>query len=328
MSDKSLSSTEPIDREIRSLELRIKEAELQIRRQEIEKSIQSNKHLNWSAIVPIITVIVGGLLTFWSSERSAYNQRNNELILERQKSQTSLVLEAIKTGDRDKAAQNLKWFVQVGFLDDPHGTIAKLVKEDNLPVLPSQNAELLKAGQNQINSVLSLQRGDTEQAKQDLQKSENLTQVELKNNPSNIIAKLQQGFNYKTQAQISLEKGDIDNVETLTGKAMTMFREVAGSAVGNAEQMHILGNAFTGMGNVLHIHKDYRGSIKYYELAINAFPGQQYAWRDMLIAYIDLDGRNENDAKAMCRAFHKLKEIGLSGEFEAREVPELRDCTV
>ncbi len=65
-------------------------------------------------------------------------------IAERQahvKAQSDLVIEAIKTGDPQRAAKNLLFLVRLGLLDDPDGKIqSALSHPEDAPYLPSPQA--------------------------------------------------------------------------------------------------------------------------------------------------------------------------------------------
>jgi hypothetical protein len=68
---------------------------------------------------------------------AAYNNRASQA-LERSKEQSNLILHAISTGNTDVACRNLVFFVSLGLLDDPKGTIVKCTTSTSpAPVLPS-----------------------------------------------------------------------------------------------------------------------------------------------------------------------------------------------
>lgn len=68
---------------------------------------------------------------------ATYNNRASREV-ERTRSQSSLILEAIKTGNVGEACKNLTFFVQLGLLDDPTGSIRRCVETpSSAPVLPA-----------------------------------------------------------------------------------------------------------------------------------------------------------------------------------------------
>ena len=65
-----------------------------------------------------------------------YYQARQSLEVERQKQQHELVVKMISTDDRQQAAQNLKFLVDLGLISDPDGKIARIVAEPSTgPVL-------------------------------------------------------------------------------------------------------------------------------------------------------------------------------------------------
>ena len=58
----------------------------------------------------------------------------------KQKAQANIILEAIKTGDRDQVAKTLTFFLQLGFIDDPDGRIQSFIANlGAIPVLPGES---------------------------------------------------------------------------------------------------------------------------------------------------------------------------------------------
>ena len=84
--------------------------------------------LDWSIVIPLVTAIVAGLIGFVSSAYVSYTNNETSLTLERekfklnielerQKFKTNLIIEAVKTGDKSKALDNLNFFLEAGFID-------------------------------------------------------------------------------------------------------------------------------------------------------------------------------------------------------------------
>jgi hypothetical protein len=108
---------------------------------------KSSSRINLTILIPALAAIFGALLSFMATVYVGYlgNQSTLEIErkkekaesdLEQQKFKTSLILEAVKVGDRQKAIDNLTFFIDAGFLDDPGGKIKALLNKNVLPVLP------------------------------------------------------------------------------------------------------------------------------------------------------------------------------------------------
>jgi hypothetical protein len=93
--------------------------------------------VNLSVMIPLLTAIVAGLIALLSNIYATYLNSDNQIQLERQRLKANLILEAVKTGDREKAVKNLSFFLEAGFIEDKDGNIAALVAKNNLPVLPA-----------------------------------------------------------------------------------------------------------------------------------------------------------------------------------------------
>jgi hypothetical protein len=112
--------------------------------------------LDLAIIIPTVTAVLAGLIGFITSAYVGYLNNNGTLEVERekeraaaaletQKFKTNLILEAVKTGDRQKALDNLTFFLDAGFLDDPDDRIKKLITKNIFPVLPTtQEVEKLR----------------------------------------------------------------------------------------------------------------------------------------------------------------------------------------
>lgn len=114
-----------------------------------EKSVS---RINLAILIPASVAVVGALLSFMASVYVGYlnNQATLEVEqkkekaeseLEQQKFKTSLILEAVKVGDKQKALDNLTFFIDAGFLVDPGGKIKSLLNKNVLPVLPNARRE-------------------------------------------------------------------------------------------------------------------------------------------------------------------------------------------
>jgi hypothetical protein len=131
-------------------ELDIKEKELELKEKELQ---DLGKRKIWK-IDPVIVGIVAALIGFLGNVIATFLQGRSSLELERtrqganrsletDKFRSSLILEAIKTGDPEKAARNIEFFLAAGLLEDQSGKISLYLSEKNkIPVLPSKSPGL------------------------------------------------------------------------------------------------------------------------------------------------------------------------------------------
>lgn len=108
---------------------------------------RSRFRIELAVIIPTVTAIIAGLLGFLTSSYVSYLNNQGTLQVEQQKEKAegeqdlqkrkaNLILEAVKVGDKQKAADNLLFFIDAGLLDDPDGRIKSLLKKSVSPVLP------------------------------------------------------------------------------------------------------------------------------------------------------------------------------------------------
>ena len=126
-------------------ELKLKEKEFDLKEKELQ---DLEKKRTWR-VDPVMVGIAAALIGFLGNVVATSLQGRSSLELEREKHEatrsleidkfrSSLVLEAIKTGDPEKAARNIEFFLAAGFIDDPSGKISRYLSETkNIPVLPS-----------------------------------------------------------------------------------------------------------------------------------------------------------------------------------------------
>lgn len=120
----------------RNREFVLKEKELALRIRELELKENDQRYSRW--LNPLFLGLIAASVTLIGNILVTKQQTKATLEQERLKSQSSLILEAIKTGDTDRAATNLSFFIQLGFIDDPQGRVkAFIANRQNVPVLPS-----------------------------------------------------------------------------------------------------------------------------------------------------------------------------------------------
>jgi hypothetical protein len=151
--DTSVAASTQQETEAKSLDLQIKQAELEIRRVELENAKRASSRINWSIVVPALAAIGAAFIAFISNTYVANLDRSKLLLVEDERSktqfklekiklQTNLIISAVSTGDTITAAKNLKFFVEIGFIDDPEGKIAKLTEQGQSPVLPAARLDM------------------------------------------------------------------------------------------------------------------------------------------------------------------------------------------
>ncbi len=107
-----------------------KKRELDIKEREVTAKELEQKRLRWSS--PIIITILAAVAGITGSLVTMINNKAN-LELERQKEQSVIIIEAIKT-DQTQACQNLRFLVAAGVLEDKQQEIMKVCSN---PVPPS-----------------------------------------------------------------------------------------------------------------------------------------------------------------------------------------------
>jgi murein L,D-transpeptidase YcbB/YkuD len=119
------------EEEFQQRELDLKEGKLRMKEAEAAGPSWRN---------PVFLGLMAAALSLLGNLIATSLQNWNTQRVERYKAQSNLILEAIKTGDQEKAAKNLSFFLQLGFLDDDHGKIRDfLTKGSDVPVLPASS---------------------------------------------------------------------------------------------------------------------------------------------------------------------------------------------
>jgi len=117
--------------ELRQHELRLKEREVVVKEHEAKAS---NRWLN-PVVLGLFAAalgLFGNLIVAWINNRATENA-------ERIRAQSTLIQGVIKTNDNDATCKNLIFFVKLGMLDDPEGTIKQVCPktEEGVPSLSS-----------------------------------------------------------------------------------------------------------------------------------------------------------------------------------------------
>jgi hypothetical protein len=128
-------------------ELQLKRDELALKREEFGlkqrelalKEKEARLRLDWRTH-PIALALLAGVVAIVGNSVSAYYSARNASAVERQKAEASLILEAVKTSDRKKALDTLRFFLDVGLITDPGGKLLNAIKNrpETIPLLPLQ----------------------------------------------------------------------------------------------------------------------------------------------------------------------------------------------
>jgi GH24 family phage-related lysozyme (muramidase) len=118
---------------VKERECYLKEAELDIRKTEYAAS-------RWKS--PLIVAIFAAAVAAAGNAVVSYINANSQTTLEAQKSEQARILEMIKTGNPDKAAENLRFLLEAGLIVDPivRKALTKFLdnrKPGSGPALPS-----------------------------------------------------------------------------------------------------------------------------------------------------------------------------------------------
>lgn len=147
--DRASLEAEKIRGELRlkEQELSIKREEIAIKQREIELKLLEHKRNIWlnpinlgvlAALIGVLGTVIAKQIEDVSNRKLEQQRIENASLLEKTKLNSSLILEAIKTGDQEKAAKNLAFLVEHQLIDDPDGKIrASLANKDKIPVLPA-----------------------------------------------------------------------------------------------------------------------------------------------------------------------------------------------
>lgn len=91
---------------------------------------------------PLVVAIFAASVGLFANVVVAYLNNQNTLRVEQERAQSSLILEAIKTGNPDTVCKNLVFFVSLGLIDDASQTIRNQCKSSpkGIPSLPPSPA--------------------------------------------------------------------------------------------------------------------------------------------------------------------------------------------
>ena len=131
----ALAADDVFQREKWSDEKRLREREIELRQREIDKSVWAN---------PLFLAITAAVITATASLYVSIDNSRQQRELETLKAEHARILEAIKTGNPDKAAENLRFMLDTGLIRSAE-TVLRLREELSKrlpgrgPSLPSYN---------------------------------------------------------------------------------------------------------------------------------------------------------------------------------------------
>ncbi len=119
-----------------SIEQRLNAAELELKHAQLE---EARCRRCWGSASPTVVAIMAALIGFLGSTCAAYYQHRTAIELERERFQSTLVLEYIKTSDVTVARRNVAFLLQTQLLADRGGLIRQYLESRpaEAPWLPS-----------------------------------------------------------------------------------------------------------------------------------------------------------------------------------------------
>ena len=150
-----MADTDDLERHLRLLQLATDQQnadrDYELKKRELDLREEELRHARW--FNPLFLGVVAASLTLFGNMLLSHQQQATALAQEHIKAQSNLILEAIKTGTPERAATNLDFFIDLGFIDDPNGRIkAYLAKRQNVPVLPAALQQALE--QNNVRNIV------------------------------------------------------------------------------------------------------------------------------------------------------------------------------
>ena len=126
------------DLELRRLELEERQHrdDIEIRREELDfRKLESSRSVLHS---PLVLALFAAVIGLFGNALVAWFNGNSQRLLEDRKAEAARILEAIKTGDPDIAAENLKLLVDAGLIEDRADSIRAYLESRE----PGQGARL------------------------------------------------------------------------------------------------------------------------------------------------------------------------------------------
>lgn len=146
-----------LDRERAKQDYSFRERELALHNRALELKEADQRESKWRnplivAVMAAAVAIAGNAIITYIQNREtdklAQEKIGADFKLAQAKAQSDLILEAIKTGDPEKARANLRFFIQAGLIEDPRGKIQQWISSKDLPSpsLPSPSTNIRSLG--------------------------------------------------------------------------------------------------------------------------------------------------------------------------------------
>lgn len=118
-----MSSEEPQNIELLQLELEREKHrdEIQFKRDELELRRAEEQRAKWHS--PLLLAVIAAIIGLLSNAAVAWLNGSSQRELEDKKAEAARIIEALKTGDPDVAAENLKLLVEAGLVRESAGQI-------------------------------------------------------------------------------------------------------------------------------------------------------------------------------------------------------------
>ena len=139
-----------LEREKLEWQIASQKLDLSLRERELSLKIQEAGRSNWAnplflAVVAAVVGLLGNaavaIIQGDSSIRLKETELMENILLEKQKLTSNLILESIKTGDITSAATNLLFLAKIGLITEDVDNLTKYLSNPlKVPVLPSPNA--------------------------------------------------------------------------------------------------------------------------------------------------------------------------------------------
>ena len=119
----------------------LRKQELDLKRRELDLREADQRASAWRS--PLFVGVLVAALGLFGNIGVTVLQNGINQTLAKQKAQSDLILEAVKTGDTSKANANLLFFIDAHLIDDSNDSIKKAIRNGTGPTLPAPVAEQL-----------------------------------------------------------------------------------------------------------------------------------------------------------------------------------------
>jgi hypothetical protein len=125
------------DEQLKKFQLQTAEVELKLKEKELRDQlgpwrIQFNNPVVLGAIITAFVALNTVMVSLFTAQLQASLEEKKlqtQLAVDRAKMESSLLVDIIKVGDPDRAATNIKFFLDAGYLSDPGGRIKSYLME-------------------------------------------------------------------------------------------------------------------------------------------------------------------------------------------------------